>query len=425
MSANNPKKTKKRLLIVSPFLSQSGYGVHSRDIVNAMLDYEEFDVACAALNWGEMSWISPIPETYRGAIEKWTNWQKNSIVPDCVVCNTMPNEYAEYKVPAHVVKHKIPFIGFTAGIECHLVPPKWIPAVNNTCDALVVPSKHSAKGFYNTIALNTITKQDEVIRPSVYIVPESISIPIKQPDVKYREFLWGKLDASLKTEKNLLTISTFAERKNLWQLILLFLKQVPKDIGLIIKTTLSTDSLQGAKKLYDTMYFELENKFGIPIDEIEGRITIIHGSLSEEELYWLYKYPKINGYISSTSGEGYGLPFLEAASVGLPVIATNWSGHLDFLNLKPNNWIPLPYQLQSVAEFSPNSIWKDVIMPGMNWAYVQDEDIMAGIELLYNDLDGWRQKAGELSQVVNETLNKDVVYKKIRETIVKIFVDKT
>jgi len=50
---------------------------------------------------------------------------------------------------------------------------------------------------------------------------------------------------------------------------------------------------------------------------------------------------------------------------------------------------------------------------------------MAGIELLYNDLDGWRQKAGELSQVVNETLNKDVVYKKIRETIVKIFVDKT
>ena len=34
-----------------------------------------------------------------------------------------------------------------------------------------------------------------------------------------------------------------------------------------------------------------------------------------------------------THGEGYGRPLQEATMVGLPVMVSGWSGHLDFLNL--------------------------------------------------------------------------------------------
>jgi len=48
----------------------------------------------------------------------------------------------------------------------------------------------------------------------------------------------------------------------------------------------------------------------------------------------LYTNSKIKAIVSTTHGEGCGLPLLEAAANALPVIATDWSGHLDFLYMK-------------------------------------------------------------------------------------------
>ena len=42
-------------------------------------------------------------------------------------------------------------------------------------------------------------------------------------------------------------------------------------------------------------------------------------------------HPKIKAHISFTKGEGFGRPLLEASVSGKPVIASNWSGHIDFL----------------------------------------------------------------------------------------------
>ena len=46
----------------------------------------------------------------------------------------------------------------------------------------------------------------------------------------------------------------------------------------------------------------------------------------------MYNHPKVKAHISFTHGEGIGRPLLEATLSMKPVIASNWSGHLDFLN---------------------------------------------------------------------------------------------
>ena len=57
----------------------------------------------------------------------------------------------------------------------------------------------------------------------------------------------------------------------------------------------------------------------------------MQGDLSESEVHSLYTNPSIKCYVTTTHGEGYGLPIFEAAYSGLPIVATDWSGHLDFL----------------------------------------------------------------------------------------------
>jgi glycosyltransferase involved in cell wall biosynthesis len=60
------------------------------------------------------------------------------------------------------------------------------------------------------------------------------------------------------------------------------------------------------------------------------RIELIEGFVPEEAMPALYA--AADAFVLPTRGEGWGLPFLEAMGAGLPTIATNWSGQLDFMN---------------------------------------------------------------------------------------------
>ena len=77
-------------------------------------------------------------------------------------------------------------------------------------------------------------------------------------------------------------------------------------------------------------------------------VYLLHGAMSDDEIAGLYRNDKIKALVAPTRGEGYGLPLLEAAASGLPVMATNWSGHKDFLNT--GKWINFDYRLQDVAK---------------------------------------------------------------------------
>jgi len=81
-------------------------------------------------------------------------------------------------------------------------------------------------------------------------------------------------------------------------------------------------------------------------------IYLLHGEFTDEEMNDLYNHTKVKAMVSFTKGEGYGRPLLEFSLTGKPVIASGWSGHLDFLN--PEFTTLVKGQLENVHDSAAN-----------------------------------------------------------------------
>eukprot|EP00754_Rhynchopus_humris_P023257 Rhum_TRINITY_DN14827_c3_g1::Rhum_TRINITY_DN14827_c3_g1_i1::g.122042::m.122042 len=58
-------------------------------------------------------------------------------------------------------------------------------------------------------------------------------------------------------------------------------------------------------------------------------IEVVTQELTEAEMVRLYR--SVDAFAMPTRGEGWGLPIIQAMSMALPAIATNWSGNVDFM----------------------------------------------------------------------------------------------
>ena len=95
---------------------------------------------------------------------------------------------------------------------------------------------------------------------------------------------------------------------------------------------------------------------------------------------FLYNHPKIKALVSLTHGEGYGRPLQEATMTGLPVIASNWSGHLDFLDTEKS--ILLGGDLQQVPQ---SVVWENIIIPQAQWFVVDELKFIRALTYVFED----------------------------------------
>jgi glycosyltransferase involved in cell wall biosynthesis len=99
-----------------------------------------------------------------------------------------------------------------------------------------------------------------------------------------------------------------------------------------------------------------------------GNIEIIRDYLDDASLAALYRGADV--FLSLHRAEGYGLPMNEAMAHGLPVVATGWSGNLDFMDTTDSCLVP--YDLIPVNDVS-------AIYAGGTWA---EPDLAAAAETL-------------------------------------------
>ncbi len=89
-------------------------------------------------------------------------------------------------------------------------------------------------------------------------------------------------------------------------------------------------------------------------------VLLAGGLLSQPQIGWLHQHGDC--FVLPHRAEGFGLPHLEAMSHGKPVIATGFSGNLEFMTAE--NSILLPCQLCPVAGMG----WSDAYEGDMMWA---------------------------------------------------------
>jgi glycosyltransferase involved in cell wall biosynthesis len=78
-----------------------------------------------------------------------------------------------------------------------------------------------------------------------------------------------------------------------------------------------------------------------------NNVRVLWGGVSPAEMVDLYQQSHV--FVLPSKGEGWGLPLIEAAAVGLPIITTMHSAHTEFLQHIPSSVIPVEYDLVPIA----------------------------------------------------------------------------
>lgn len=354
----------KKLIFKGPCLTSSGYGVHARQLLGAILRSQRFDVSVEPIRWGETSYVndgSEIIETIKGLAMKRDLERHQGAKYDVSVQVTIPNEF-ERIADLNV--------GVTAGIEVDTASPRWLVKCNESVDLVVVPSKHSRDVLVGSKYKGTDGSTLELTKP-VVIVPEGFDASVfnVEPCEESSRF---QLDAKF----NFLTVGLGLDkgygedRKNISNLIKWFCERFKDDpdVGLVLKVGIVNNSLMD----YETVRRRIADiKASIGCGKYPI-VQLIHGRLSDRELAGLYKNERVGAFVTLTHGEGFGLPLIEAAACGLPVIATDWSGHLDFLTKGDRKlFVPVKHKLEQVPD---SVIWDGVIERGSRWAIPDEID---------------------------------------------------
>jgi glycosyltransferase involved in cell wall biosynthesis len=370
---------KKSVILRGPVLTQSGYGVHCRQLAKWLLSKPNIDVKFQLLPWGDTPWFIN-PDHDNGFIGKVMERTTDlGGTADVSVQLQLPNEWN-----TQIARHNV---GLTAGVETDRCNPAWLNDINKM-DTVIVPSTHVKKCFESTGKTN---KQ-------IHVVPES-----------YLE----RLDHHENVDNNLFDVPTgfnflvfgqltgnnpYNDRKNTFFSIKWLCETFKddKDVGIFVKTNTSRNTKidrQSVLSIFNTMLSEVR-KGPYP------KVYLVHGDMNDDEVISLYKHPKIHALVSATRGEGYGLPLLEASVAGLPVIATNWSGHLDFLN--QGRFISVDYKMENVHS---SRIDNKIFLPGMQWAFPNEDDFKKKVLKFRQSPTIPKQWAMSLSEKLSTTHN--------------------
>ncbi len=149
--------------------------------------------------------------------------------------------------------------------------------------------------------------------------------------------------------------------------------------------------LGGRAKLVVKQY-----RHALDLSNLPGVISIAE-ELSDAEISALH----VTGhcYVSAHCAEAWGLGLSEAMAFGRPVVATGYSGNLEFMNA--DNSLLVDYELETIRaedlEFSPR-----FFTPDMHWAYVNEIDLASKMRWVMrqqlNRNSDFIQRAAQVSQ---------------------------
>ena len=318
----------KPLFVIScPIDTHSGYGARSRDIVRAIVELNKYDVKIFPQRWGN---------TPFGFIKNNPEWKfLEPLLLHQPQLPRQPEIWAQITVPNEFQKIGKYNIGITAGIETTIAPAEWVEGCNRM-DLILGSSKHTIDVLRNSKfeKRNKKTNQPEgniIWDGKGEIMFEGANTEIYKPIKSNFDLSNVKESFAYLFVGHWMQGNMGEDRKNVGLLIKAFFetfKNKKNRPALILKT-----SQVGASYMDRDAIISKINQIKATCNiKNFPNIYLLHGEFTDIEMNEIYNHPKIKAMVSLTKGEGFGRPLLEFSLTNKPIIATNWSGHIDFLN---------------------------------------------------------------------------------------------
>lgn len=129
----------------------------------------------------------------------------------------------------------------------------------------------------------------------------------------------------------------------------------------------------------------------------DARVTVLNGSVPSAERWSILS--RHNILLSPHRSEGFGLHIAEAMALGSCVVATGWSGNLEFMS--PDTSVLLPYTLEPASD--PFGVYDPP--EGAVWAAVDEAAAISALQVLAADPDRRRALGKAAKAHITTTLN--------------------
>lgn len=392
-------ETKPLCVVRAPCATRSGYGDMSRDIIRHLIEYDKFDVQVISVNWGE---------TPMNALDE--NNPKDKMILDRIISlplTKQPELFVTITIPTEfeiIGKYNI---GITAGIETTIAAAQWVEACNKM-DVVFTISEHSKNVFHaSKYGRKGNGGQDlgtlEVLKP-VEVLHNCID-----------QAIFNKVEYESDIESSVREVLTdipekfcylfvghwlrgeFGEdRKNVAFLVKIFLETFKQTKGappaLILKTSGGSFSILDKKEIIKKVN-DIRKSVKLEEGQTMPNVYVLHGELTDSEMNSLYNHPKVKAHVSLTKGEGFGRPLLEASVSGKPIIASGWSGHMDFLNAE--DAVLVGGELKPVH---PSSVWDGVIIKESSWFAPDPQQSANAMAAVFMNYETFHKKAKKLGK---------------------------
>jgi glycosyltransferase involved in cell wall biosynthesis len=387
-------------VIRAPCATRSGYGDMSRDIIRHFIEYGKYDVKIISVNWGDTP-MNALDENNPKDKMILDRYLKEPLYqqPELFVTITIPTEFEV------VGKYNI---GITAGIETTIASPQWVDACNRM-DVVFTISEHSKNVFLSSKFGKKGPNGEDMGTLEINKPIEVLHNCIDQSIFKKLEYEADVLPSVKDVLKDIpekfcylfvghwLRGDFGEDRKNVGMLIKVFLetfKQV-RDVAppaLILKTSGGNFSVLDKREILKKIEI-VKNSVMLTEGQVLPNVYLLHGELSDQEMNSLYNHPKVKAHVSLTKGEGFGRPLLEASISGKPVIASGWSGHMDFLN--QDEAVLVGGELK---QLHPSSVWENVLIPESSWFTADVQQSANALASVFMNYEEFRKKAHKLGK---------------------------
>lgn len=379
----------KKLAMMSPTWDMSGYATVMRNIILKLTERQDLDLVLEPLRWvnsGNIPLNVNTDKILRDLEVKGVSPEyKADMGAYTAIHGTIATEFVRQRYQQKKV------FGFTM-LETDRIPPMWVQRIN-TLDGVFVPS-----------TFNMVSFASSGVKVPIRVVPLGIDHTIFNLD---KEPLYDK--NYFPSEFNFLLVGqwTQQDRKNISRTLKVFLETFKgrKDVGIILKVNNigvgTADKILMAEQIGNT-----RKMVGLKPDE-GPYVYLIHGAMSTDDMSRLYHNAQV--LVLPSNGEAWGMPLLEAACSGIPVITTGGTGAEMFLN--PEHSILLNYKWQQVPR---QMLWQHVYEPAQNITTPDWEEFRRMLSRVYEQYS--LSKEAALKQY-KEIKDRDFSWQKSSDTL--------